>query len=65
MPTDEAIDGDRFEPPKYGVRELGPARMIAETPGGVRRAGPLLDENRSEVFEQFGIHPVHGLGEES
>ncbi|MGI9614792.1 MAG: hydantoinase B/oxoprolinase family protein, partial [Acidimicrobiales bacterium] len=28
------IDGDRFVPPKYGVAQLGPATMIAETPGG-------------------------------
>lgn len=31
---DSAADGERFVPPKYGVRKLGPARMIAHTPGG-------------------------------
>ncbi|MCP4227293.1 MAG: hydantoinase B/oxoprolinase family protein, partial [Actinomycetia bacterium] len=31
---DSGIDGRRFVPPKYGVRQLGPARMIALTPGG-------------------------------
>jgi len=30
----EPVDGDTFVPPKYGVRRLGPARMIALTPGG-------------------------------
>ena len=34
VPADEAPDGPTFVPPKYGVRRLGPARMIAETPGG-------------------------------
>ena len=33
-PIDTETDGHRFVPPKYGVRRLGPARMIAETPGG-------------------------------
>ena len=28
------VDGEAFIPPKYGVTKLGPARMIAETPGG-------------------------------
>jgi N-methylhydantoinase B len=30
----EPIDGEAFIPPKYGVRQLGPARIIADTPGG-------------------------------
>ena len=30
----EPADGEAFTPPKYGVRRLGPARIIAETPGG-------------------------------
>ncbi len=30
----DPIDAERFEPPKYGVQRLGPARMIAWTPGG-------------------------------
>lgn len=34
QPVDTDTDGDRFVPPKYGVRRLGPARMIAHTPGG-------------------------------
>lgn len=30
----ELETGERFSPPKYGVSHLGPARMIADTPGG-------------------------------
>lgn len=33
-PADTAVDGPTFVPPKYGVQRLGPARMIADTPGG-------------------------------
>lgn len=34
VPANEPSDGPAFIPPKYGVKRLGPARMIAETPGG-------------------------------
>ncbi len=34
VPTNADLDGPKFVPPKYGVKRLGPARMIAETPGG-------------------------------
>jgi N-methylhydantoinase B len=34
VPVDEDADGPTFVPPKYGVKRLGPARMIADTPGG-------------------------------
>jgi N-methylhydantoinase B len=33
-PLDAAGDDEGFVPPKYGVRRLGPARIIALTPGG-------------------------------
>ena len=33
-PVDARTDGPEFIPPKYGVKKLGPARMVAETPGG-------------------------------
>ena len=36
------VDGERFVPPKYGVQKLGPARMIAETPGGGGWGNPFL-----------------------
>jgi N-methylhydantoinase B len=34
VPAEEEADGPTFIAPKYGVKRLGPARMIAETPGG-------------------------------
>lgn len=40
-PVDEAADGPTFIPPKYGVQRLGPARMIADTPGGGGWGNPL------------------------
>lgn len=30
----EPVEGARFIPPKYGVRQLAPARIVADTPGG-------------------------------
>ena len=30
----EPVDAPPFTPPKYGVRRLGPARIVADTPGG-------------------------------
>ena len=30
----QPIDDAQFTPPKYGVRRLGPARIVADTPGG-------------------------------
>ena len=36
------VDGEQFVPPKYGVQKLGPARMIAETPGGGGWGDPFL-----------------------
>lgn len=38
----ELENGERFEPPKYGVSRLGPARMIAETPGGGGWGDPFM-----------------------
>ena len=34
VPAEADADGPTFIAPKYGVKRLGPARMIAETPGG-------------------------------
>ena len=33
-PLDTDADGGVFVPPKYGVRRLGPARVVVDTPGG-------------------------------
>lgn len=35
------VDGEEFVPPKYGVRRLGPARVIAWTPGGGGWGDPM------------------------
>ena len=35
------IGDDEFVPPKYGVKRLGAARMVAETPGGGGWGDPL------------------------
>lgn len=40
-PVNEDVDGPTFVPPKYGVQRLGPARMIADTPGGGGWGDPL------------------------
>ncbi len=40
-PFDQDADGPSFVPPKYGVRHLGPARMVAHTPGGGGWGDPL------------------------
>jgi N-methylhydantoinase A len=37
----EPVDSEGFVPPKYGVRRLGPARMVAATPGGGGWGDPL------------------------
>jgi N-methylhydantoinase B len=43
-PADPATDGGPFVPPKYGVRRLGPARMVAHTPGGGGWGDPFVRE---------------------
>ncbi len=40
-PADTARDGDMFIPPKYGVRRIGPGKMLAWTPGGGGWGDPL------------------------
>ena len=30
----QPVNDQQFTPPKYGVRRLGPARIVADTPGG-------------------------------
>ena len=37
----EPTDAPAFTPPKYGVRRLGPARIVADTPGGGGWGDPL------------------------
>ena len=40
-PVDADADGGAFVPPKYGVRQLGPARVVVDTPGGGGWGDPL------------------------
>ena len=40
-PLDQDADGCAFVPPKYGVRRLGPARVVVDTPGGGGWGDPL------------------------
>jgi len=48
IPAETEIDGEQFVPPKYGVQKLGPARMVAETPGGGGWGDPR-DRDREAV----------------
>ncbi len=60
-PADVDLDGEVFVPPKYGVRRLGPARMIAETPGGGGWGDPLdreVDRVLRDVLD--GVVSVDG-----
>ncbi|MEQ9639155.1 MAG: hydantoinase B/oxoprolinase family protein [Alphaproteobacteria bacterium] len=38
----QPVDAPAFVPPKYGVRRLGPARIVADTPGGGGFGDPFL-----------------------
>jgi len=66
-PSDEE-EGSTFIPPKYGVRHLGPARMIADTPGGGGWGEPLerdcalvLRDVRDEVVSVNGALEDYGV----
>jgi formyl-CoA transferase len=44
--------------PKLGSLRLpGPVPKFSETPGDVRRAGPLLGEHNQEVYAEIGLTP--------
>jgi N-methylhydantoinase B len=67
-PQDEAVDGPTFIPPKYGVQRLGPARMIADTPGGGGWGDPftrdpqlVLRDVRDEVVSVEGAARDYGV----
>ncbi|WP_306296781.1 hypothetical protein [Candidatus Entotheonella palauensis] len=56
-PVDEAADGPMFIPPKYGVQRLGPARMIADTPGGGGWGDPFTRDPElvlRDVWDEVG-----------
>jgi heme-degrading monooxygenase HmoA len=56
VPAEAEADGPAFIAPKYGVKRLGPARMIAETPGG--GAGAIDSVDGFEGFEL--LRPTDG-----
>ena len=68
VPVDEDADGPTFVPPKYGVKRLGPARMIADTPGGggwgdpmVRDPARVLRDVRDEVLSVEAATSQYGV----
>jgi len=68
VPVAEDTDGPAFVPPKYGVRRLGPARMIADTPGGGGWGNPftrapelVLRDVRDEVVSVTAAARDYGV----
>ena len=65
----EPADGEAFTPPKYGVRRLGPARIIADTPGGGGWGDPknrpreaVLRDIRDGVLTPAAAKRDYGVG---
>ena len=57
----EPVDGEAFIPPKYGVRRLGPARMVADTPGGGGWGYPMRRDPASVLRDvRDGVVSVAG-----
>jgi len=68
VPAEEEADGPTFIAPKYGVKRLGPARMIAETPGGGGWGDPftrdpklVLRDVRDEVISVAAAARDYGV----
>ena len=64
----EPVEGDAFIPPKYGVRRLGPARIVADTPGGggwgdpfARPAELVLRDMRDGVLSREAAARDYGV----
>ena len=67
-PVDTDADGPTFVPPKYGVKRMGPARMIADTPGGggwgdalKREPDAVLRDVMDEVVSVEGARRDYGV----
>ena len=67
-PVDVEQDGPTFVPPKYGVKRMGPARMIADTPGGggwgdafERDADAVLRDVMDDVVSVEGARRDYGV----
>ena len=63
------VDGARFIPPKYGVQQLGPARIIADTPGGggwgdpfTRSPDLVLRDIRDGILSPIAAERDYGVG---
>jgi N-methylhydantoinase A len=68
MPLDPEGGDATFVPPKYGVRRLGPARIIAHTPGGggwgdpfLRAPDQVLRDVRDGVVSRQGAARDYGV----
>jgi len=67
-PVDTDADGPTFVPPKYGIKRMGPARMIADTPGGggwgdafEREPASVLRDVMDEVVSVEGARRDYGV----
>ncbi|MPY92377.1 MAG: hydantoinase B/oxoprolinase family protein [Acidimicrobiia bacterium] len=68
VPADAGRDGPAFTAPKYGIRRLGPACMVAATPGGggwgdplTRRTDAVLRDVRDGVVSVAGAARDYGV----
>ena len=68
VPVDVEADGPTFVPPKYGVKRMGPARMIADTPGGggwgdafEREPSAVLRDVMDDVVSVEGARRDYGV----
>lgn len=64
----EPVEGEAFEPPAYAVQDIGPARMLAGSPGGGGWGNPLdrdpdrvLRDVRDEVVSLNAARDVYGV----
>ena len=67
-PVDTDADGPTFVPPKYGIKRMGPARMIADTPGGggwgdafEREPASVLRDVMDDVVSVEGARRDYGV----
>ena len=68
VPVDTDADGPTFVPPKYGIKRMGPARMIADTPGGggwgdafEREPASVLRDVMDDVVSVEGARRDYGV----
>jgi N-methylhydantoinase B len=68
LQTIRPLDGEPFVPPKYGVRRLPPATIVADTPGGggwgnplARAPGLVLRDVRDGVLNRAAAERDYGV----